>query len=216
MHDDLFHNNRLFSEQYTSVFVEIIGNVIETHGSKVQGDHLFEKEAIQAMIPHIKDYLGGEDKWIKKQHNVKYSSPSGSLENEITKMANKNIQDGFKPEEHITDIIVQQRLAHFSPMLASFGFNMHLITLPEFHVTAFHMHNLAEQFTKTGIEAFVSSTQRPERIKHERDDTYTYYKHQTATGTGVEAAFSAAVGSSNTNVLTDSTESDDIKKRLKF
>jgi len=216
MHDDLFHNNRLFSEQYTNAFVEIIKKVIETHGSRVQGDHLFEKEAIQAMIPHIKDYLGGEEKWNKKQHNATYSSPSGSLENEITKMANKNIEDGFKPEEHITDIIVQQRLAHFSPMLASFGFNMHLITLPEFHVTAFHMHNLSKQFTKTGIEAFVSSTQRPERIKHEQDTTYTYYKHQSATGTGVEAAFSAAVGSANTNVLTDSTESDDIKKRLEF
>ena len=113
----------------------------------------------------------------------------------------------------ITEILVEQRLANFSPMLASFGFNIHLITLPEFHITAFHMHNLAKRFTKTGIEAFVSATQRPERIKHENDDTYTYYKHQTATGTGIEAAFNADVGSSNTNVLTDSTESEDIKKR---
>ena len=40
-----------------------------------------------------------------------------------------------------------------------------------------------------------------------------YYKHQTASGTSVEAAFSEAVGSSNVNILSDSTESDDLKIR---
>lgn len=31
---------------------------------------------------------------------------------------------------------------------------MHLITLPEFHVTAYRMHDLAQRFVDTGIEAF--------------------------------------------------------------
>ena len=121
--------------------------------------------------------------------------------------------DGYQPIKHLTDIIVRERLSHFGPQLASFGYNMHLITLPEFHVTAYRMHDLAKNFEKTGIEAFVSSTQRPERILSEMDNTYTYYKHQTATGTGVEATFNKKVGSSDVNTLTDSTESDDIKKR---
>ena len=179
MHDDLFHSNRLLTKAYRTVFVDIIKDILITHGSKIQGDHLIQDDVIERMIPHIIKHIS------KKQ----------------------------KTNKHITEILVEQRLANFSPMLASFGFNIHLITLPEFHITAFHMHNLAKRFTKTGIEAFVSATQRPERIKHENDDTYTYYKHQTATGTGIEAAFNADVGSSNTNVLTDSTESEDIKKR---
>ena len=47
----------------------------------------------------------------------------------------------------------------------------------------------------------------------EKDKSYTYYKHQTATGTGIEAEFAKAVGSSNTNMLSHSTEADDSNKR---
>ena len=54
---------------------------------------------------------------------------------------------------------------------------------------------------------------KTERIYSENDHTYTYYKHQTATGTGVEAAFNLAVGSYDVNTLSDSTEQDDLKKK---
>ena len=77
------------------------------------------------------------------------------------------------------------------------------------------MHKLSKEFIDNGINAFVKHTQRPERLLSEIDPTFTYYKHQTATGTGVEAAFSEAVGSTNVNILADSTESDDIKLRKK-
>ena len=39
------------------------------------------------------------------------------------------------------------------------------------------------------------------------------YKHQSATGTGVEASFNSAVGSADVNTLSDSTEADDLKRR---
>ena len=136
-----------------------------------------------------------------------------SFKKRHTALKEAMLSEGYDPTQRVSDIIVDARLQHFGPQLASFGYNMHLITLPEFHVTAYRMFGLARQFRSTGIEAFVSSTQRPERQLHEADETYTYYKHQTATGTGVEAAFSKAVGSSNVNTLTDSTEADDIKKR---
>ena len=51
----------------------------------------------------------------------------------------------------ITEVIVDQRLCNFSDQLASFGFNLHLITLPEFHVTAFNMHKLATDFVDDGM-----------------------------------------------------------------
>ena len=75
------------------------------------------------------------------------------------------------------------------------------------------MHKLSDNFSREGINAFVKDTQRPERILSTVDPRYTYYKHQSATGTGVEAAFAEAVGSSNINALSDSTEADDLKQR---
>ena len=45
------------------------------------------------------------------------------------------------------------------------------------------MYNLHNNSTE-GINAFVQLVQRPERIKSTIDPSYTYYKHQTATGTG--------------------------------
>ena len=59
--------------------------------------------------------------------------------------------------QNITEIIVDQRLCNFSDQLASFGFNLHLITLPEFHVTAFNMHKLSSEFVDDGINAFVKN-----------------------------------------------------------
>jgi len=75
------------------------------------------------------------------------------------------------------------------------------------------MHDLSRRFKDSGIEAFVTTTQRPERVRMTTDSSYTYYKHQTATGTGVEASFNLAVGSSNVNTLSSSTETDDLRKR---
>merc|ERR1719450_1612593 len=119
---------------------------------------------------------------------------AGSYADSLSKLRENAV---FRPIDALTDIIVDERLRLFGPMLASFGYNMHLITLPEFHVTAFRMHDLASRFKDSGIEAFVTTTQRPERVRMTEDSTYTYYKHQTATGTGVEAASNLAVGSSN-------------------
>ena len=143
--------------------------------------------------------------------NGDYNFTQENLETIVRSCRNKNATNSIK---EITETIVDQRLCNFSNQLSSFGFNLHLITLPEFHVTAFNMHGLATEFVDSGINAFVKSTQRPERIVSESDPTYTYYKHQTATGTGVEAAFSEAVGSSNVNMLSESTEADDLKKRV--
>ena len=113
----------------------------------------------------------------------------------------------------IQELIVKERLLHFEPMLASFGYNLHLITLPEFHVLSYNMYNLSKDFSKNGIYAYVSHVQRPERLLHELDTNYTYYKHQSATGTGIEATFSSMVGSSDNNILSASTEADDLENR---
>lgn len=71
------------------------------------------------------------------------------------------------------------------------------------------MYNLAKDFSKNGIYAYVSyvsHVQIPERLLHELDTNYTYYKHQSATG--IDATFSSMVGSSNNNILSASVEAD--------
>ena len=201
--------NRLLDRSYRGQLEEIVKHFLETEGEKVQGDHLFLEENIKMITQHSIDYINGDKKWAANIHEIKNTTDS-SISKELNNVLDESTYD---PVGKITEIIVDQRLSNFSSQLASFGFNMHLITLPEFHVTAFNMHKLAEKFPEIGINAFVRGTQRPERIYSTIEPTYTYYKHQSATGTGVEAAFNTAVGSADVNTLSDSTEADDLKKR---
>ena len=204
--------NRLFEKGYRETLENSVRHFLETEGHVVQGDHLFSDKNIQKITQLSTEYLRGEKRWKKELKKMKNSSDTSIGENLNNTIKNAECT-GFDPLTQITEIIVDQRLSNFSSQLASFGFNMHLITLPEFHVTAFNMHKLAENFPSMGINAFVRDTQRPERIYSTTEPTYTYYKHQSATGTGVEAAFNTAVGSSDVNTLSDSTEADDMKKR---
>lgn len=190
--------------------VEAVRRSLAENGKLVQGDNRYSEDTIRNMIPHLIDYALGEKSFFDQFDFCSNDNRVGSF---AVAMQNLRQNAVFRPLDALTDIIVDERLRLFGPMLASFGYNMHLITLPEFHVTAFHMHDLASRFKTSGIEAFVTTTQRPERIRMTEDPTYTYYKHQTATGTGVEAAFNKAVGSSNVNTLSASTEADDLKKR---
>ena len=182
-----------FSLNTISEFRRELRDFIVEHGDEVKGDHLFSEESINKLI----------------SSNINYEVEHEKMKNYLEGTKSKNISSLDK----IKNIIVDERLTNFGTMLSSFGFNLHLTTLPEFHVTAFNMHKLSEDFSERGIQAFVESTQRPERLRMENDSTYTYYKHQTATGTGVEAEFNKIVGIENVNILSDSTEADDLKNR---
>jgi len=198
------------SIKVTDSLVEAVSRSLAENGKPVQGDDRYSKDTVRNMVPHLIDYALGEQNFFE-QYNIYSGDPRpGSFSSSLKKLRENAV---FRPVDALTDIIVDERLRLFGPMLSSFGYNMHLITLPEFHVTAFRMHDLARRFKDSGIEAFVTTTQRPERIRMIEDPSYTYYKHQTATGTGVEAAFNMAVGSSNVNALSASTEADDLKKR---
>jgi isocitrate lyase len=200
----------LSSVKVNDSLVEAVRRSLAENGKLVQGDNRYSEETVRSMVPHLVDYALGEKNFFDQYDFCSSDTRAGSYSLAMEKLRENAV---FRPIDALTDIIVDERLRLFGPMLASFGYNMHLITLPEFHVTAFRMHDLASRFKTSGIEAFVTTTQRPERIRMTEDPSYTYYKHQTATGTGVEAAFNMAVGSSNVNALSASTESDDLKKR---
>jgi len=181
-------------------------------GDEVQGDNLFTGEELYDIAKCLVDCKVDRDNWTEA-FLEKYDSflDDGGYDSQVLK--NKLLSLNNSPQENITNIIVERRLKNFGHQLSKMGCNMHLITLPEFHVTAYNMHLLSKDFKDNGINAFVKNVQRPERIHSENDFTYTYYKHQTATGTGVEAEFNKSVGSHDVNTLNDSTEQDDIKKR---
>lgn len=209
---DLITMNRFISKAYRTSFEDCVHDFFKKEAYEVQGDHLISKEDVKLISQLIIDEIRGEGKWSENLYSL-LNIKDSDFSNKLHKLVVDELNSGFNPKEKITEIIVNHRLSKFSTMLASFGFDMHLITLPEFHVTAFNMHKLANKFPEEGINAFVKNTQRPERIYSTIDPTYTYYKHQSATGTGVEAEFNKAVGSSDVNTLSDSTEADDIKRR---
>ena len=211
--EDFLTMNRILDPAYIDGLQDIVRKTIIKEGSDICGDHLFTNKNIDKITNHCIDYIKGKDYWKTQMSDILNQSKNIHMHHDIYNLTLQAKQNGFAPIKYITDIIVDQRLSVFSRMLASFGFNMHLITLPEFHITAFNMYKLSNDFSTNGINAFVKYTQRPERILSENDPKYTYYKHQTATGTGIEAEFSKAVGVSNVNILADSTENDDFKKR---
>ena len=173
---------------------------LELNGDTIQGDNKFDEKGIKNLELAIQDFRNN------KQYKYNFTEQDYYL--------NKFQETNFKtPYDVICDEIVTQRLKLFENQLANFGYNAHLITLPEYHVMAFGMFRLAEQFHQEGIWAYVNQIQRPERIKFEEKNGYKYYKHQTMTGTGLESYFNQCVGSSNNNILSGSTETDDAKKR---
>jgi len=186
-------NTKILSKEGLKVFLEKEGDVI-------QGDNNMSEEGLNRLYMALNDYY----------HNKTYDY---YFENQDYYNSLFLKQKFKKPYALICDEIVTERLKNFEPKLASFGFNAHLVTLPEYHVMAFNMFSLANQFKDDGMWAYVSQVQRPERITYEKNNGYLYYKHQTTTGTGLEAKFNEIVGSSNSNILSESTENDDEKQR---
>lgn len=137
--------------------------------------------------------------------------PKGHLSNTLRLAYQEEIQ---KDVVHImTEKLVQHRLQQFGKSLYSMGYAFHLITLPEFHVTAYHMYTLSKSFAQTGIWAYVNLVQKKEQDLSEQEHHYTYLKHQRATGTQLEADFSSSIGSSNSRYLIESTEMEDEKMK---
>ena len=185
------------------------------NGNEVIGDHLFTQDSLYKLALNAHDYVltSSERKTqLRKLSNI-LEEEKGIISKEMRDVLELYSSEQEKPYKNMCDEVVRHRLTIFEPLLSNYGFDLHLITLPEFHVIAHNMHELSRDFNKEGINAFVRHAQRPERVKYERDNSFTYYKHQTATGTGLEAQFNKLVGSSDVNTLSESTEADDLAKR---
>jgi malate synthase len=198
--------------------IENLKSHLEKVGSNIQGDHLYSNDALEKILIYATNTITtpqNQNKSLQSLNNIlNDKSYSESLYGfEIKQFLDKLVKEKTTSMDKLQTVIVGERLRLFEPQLASFGYNLHLITLPEFHVLAHNMYHLSKDFSQEGIKAYVTQVQRPEYNTYTTDPSYTYYKHQTATGTGLEAKFSETVGSSDTNILADSTESDDLNIR---
>lgn len=99
-----------------------------------------------------------------------------------------------------------ENLHSFSDDLFEYGYVLHLITLPEFHVMAYHMFCLSDSVRRYGIQGYVENIQKKEKELMNRDKRYTYLCHQRAVGVGIEAEFARRIGHANVNALSESTE----------
>ena len=104
-----------------------IRQILIKNGSLTKGDDMFSEDFINIILNNCIDYLSGEIAWHNKTNELVDKSIFTGFQTEIMDIKNR----GFVPLENITDVIVEQRLINFGKMLSSFGFNMHLITLPE-------------------------------------------------------------------------------------
>lgn len=208
-----FYSDNIYQKDISlEMSINMLKKWLNSFGDRIQGDHLYSNEALTKILFATNDYVNGHTSQIvldKLKLNNYELLNSYYLDNCVNLL-----KTNFKsPTDIICDEIVSQRLKNFEPMLASFGFNAHLVTLPEYHVIAYNMYELANDFKDNGIYSYVNQVQRPERIRYENSDNYSYYKHQTATGTGLEAEFNLQVGSTNSKILSGSTETDDDHKR---
>ena len=145
------------------------------NGNQINGDYLYTPESLVKIIFDAKDQLNhGEDSGLVKGDINLNDSYLAYLFKTMKKEHENSLKTGF---DRVCDTIVTERLTNFEPILSTFGYDLHLITLPEFHITGHNMHELSKHFNKEGINAFVRLAQRPERIKDLSDPTFTYYKH---------------------------------------
>ena len=208
-------SNLYENDEHIQIKVNRLKRYISSVGNTVQGDHLFDDQTIIKLLYACNDHLNGYDSQVIL-NKLKIRTPSIKESHYLDNCVDVLNANTKSPVELICDEIVSHRLKQFEPMLASFGFNAHLVTLPEYHVISYNMYELANDFKTNGIYSYVNQVQRPERIRYENSNNYTNYKHQTATGTGLEAEFNAHVGSANSKILSGSTETDDDTKRNTF
>lgn len=193
-----------------------VKNFLKNYGDRVRGDYNFEDDLISQILGNGLDLARGEVDWRamvdEQSHMLDALGPSLQ-----TYKANKELQridnNGYKPLRHITNIITAQRLKNFKDRLSDAGFEVHLCTLPLYPSDAHTANALARGMAENGIHDFVVN-QRAARKYQDKHGTLTSFHHQKATGTGWEVMINTIVGTSNTDILSGSTEvADEAKEK---
>jgi isocitrate lyase len=115
-----------------------------------------------------------------------------------------NCSPSFNWKKNIDDATI----AKFQRELGAMGYKFQFITLAGIHSMWFHMFDLAQDYAKRGMSAYVEKVQEPEFAARERG--YTFVSHQQEVGTGYFDDVTTVIqgGASSVTALTGSTEED--------
>jgi len=99
-------------------------------------------------------------------------------------------------------------IAKFQKELGAMGYKYQFITLAGIHSMWYNMFDLAQDYTKRGMSAYVEKVQQPEFDARSRG--YTFVSHQQEVGTGYFDEITTVIqgGHSSVTALTGSTEEE--------
>lgn len=120
------------------------------------------------------------------------------------KMLAYNCSPSFNWKKNLDDATI----AKFQRELGAMGYKYQFITLAGIHSMWYNMFDLAQDYSKRGMTAYVEKVQEPEFAA--RDRGYTFVSHQQEVGTGYFDDVTTVIqgGKSSVTALTGSTEEE--------
>ncbi|KON80292.1 isocitrate lyase [Azoarcus sp. PA01] len=120
------------------------------------------------------------------------------------KMLAYNCSPSFNWKKNLDDATI----AKFQRELGAMGYKYQFITLAGIHSMWYNMFDLAQDYAKRGMSAYVEKVQEPEFAA--RDRGYTFVSHQQEVGTGYFDEVTTVIqgGTSSVTALTGSTEEE--------
>jgi isocitrate lyase len=115
-----------------------------------------------------------------------------------------NCSPSFNWRKNLDDATI----ARFQRELGAMGYKYQFITLAGIHSMWYNMFDLAQDYAKRGMSAYVEKVQEPEFAA--RDRGYTFVSHQQEVGTGYFDDVTTVIqgGKSSVTALTGSTEEE--------
>ena len=115
-----------------------------------------------------------------------------------------NCSPSFNWRKNLDDATI----AKFQRELGAMGYKYQFITLAGIHSMWYNMYDLAQDYSKRGMTAYVEKVQEPEFAA--RDRGYTFVSHQQEVGTGYFDDVTTVIqgGKSSVTALTGSTEEE--------
>ena len=115
-----------------------------------------------------------------------------------------NCSPSFNWKKNLDDATI----AKFQRELGAMGYKYQFITLAGIHSMWYNMYDLAQDYAKRGMSAYVEKVQEPEFAA--RDRGYTFVSHQQEVGTGYFDDVTTVIqgGTSSVTALTGSTEEE--------
>lgn len=115
-----------------------------------------------------------------------------------------NCSPSFNWRKNLDDATI----AKFQRELGAMGYKYQFITLAGIHSMWYNMYDLAQDYAKRGMSAYVEKVQEPEFAARERG--YTFVSHQQEVGTGYFDDVTTVIqgGKSSVTALTGSTEEE--------